>query len=174
MDDVEYQFTRGLAKNMSDIKRTMTNGQSSKYTGFGGQRNEELARRLVREGKGRGDVAGSTSPVYQPDNMDTNLKPIEITPDMIKEIRELEGDVLLPEYANRKNIMGNPSQQISNQQPQGNFSPSSDPNQMEMNFDKITVDHVYEQYEEVLKEVRLAKKELQIIKGLLETHLNDE
>lgn len=160
MDDVEYQFTRGLAKNMSDIKRTMTDGQSSKYTGFGGQRNEELARRLVREGKGRGDVAGSTSPVYQPDNMDTNLKPIEITPDMIKEIRELEGDVLLPEYANRKNIMGNPSQQIPTQQSQGNFPPSSDPNQIEMNFDKITVDHVYEQYNEVLKQFGLMKKEL--------------
>lgn len=177
MDDVEYQFTRGLAKNMSDIKRTMTDGQSSKFTGFGGHRNEELARRLVREGKDMGDVAGSTSPVYQPENMDTNLKPMEITPDMIREIQELDGNVILPEYANRKNILGNPSQQrptIPNQQSQGNFPPSSDPNQIEMNFDKITVDHVYEQYNEVLKQIGLMKKELQIIKGLLESNLNEK
>lgn len=178
MDDIEYQFVESLARNMSELNGKMTDGKSSKYTGFGGQRNEQLARKLVREGKGRGDVAGSTSPIYQPNNMDTNLKPIEITPDMIKEIQELEGNIILPEYANRKNIIGNPSQvhTISNSNKQNQLPPNvaSDPNQLELNFDKISVDNVYEQYGEVLKQINFLKKELKVIKGLVETLVNEK
>lgn len=110
--------------------------------------------------------------------MDQNLQPIQITPEMIKEIQELEGDVLLPEYANRKNIVGNPSQHsLKPNTSQTNPYQQSDPNQLEMNFDKITVDHVYDQYGEVLKSIDLMKKEfkkeLQIIKNLLESVINE-
>lgn len=178
MDDVELQFMKDVTQNVTQLKGKMTDGQSSKYTGFGNQREVEIARQILRESEGRGDVAGAASPVYQPDNMDGNLQPLHITPEMIKEIQELEGDVLLPEYANRKNIVGNPSQH--NLQPntnQPNPYQSSDPNQLEMNFDKITVDHVYEQYGEVMKSIDLMKKEfkkeLQIIKNLLESVINE-
>jgi len=177
MDDIELQFMKGVTQDITHLKGKMTDGQSSKYTGFGNQRDVEIARQIVRENKGRGDVAGSASPVYQPDNMDQNLQPIQITPDMIKEIQELEGDVLLPEYANRKDIVGNPSQISGQQTVMQNYNNNQniqyDPNQLEMNFDKITVDHVYEQYGEVLKKIDLLKKELKIIKNLVESVIND-
>jgi len=178
MDDTELQFMKGVTRDMSHLKGKMTDGQSSKYTGFGNQRDIEIARQIVRENKSRGDVAGSTSPVYQPENMDQNLQPIQITPQMIKEIQELEGNVLLPEYANRKNIIGNPSQlSVKPNNTQVNPYQPNDPNQLEMNFDKISVDHVYEQYNEVLKSIDLMKKEfkkeLQIIKNLVESVVNE-
>jgi hypothetical protein len=175
MDRTEEEFLLDFGRRISNINKSITETGNSKYgLSKSLQQVEGIARQLVKN-KSRGGTP-SVPPYFNNDfDESMTLEPIPITPEMIKEIKELE-DELLPEYANRKQIEGNPSLKPNNQVQQNNIQ--SDPNQLEFNFDKISVDDVYQQYETLLKEFTLFQKrvtkELKVIKGLVEDFVNNE
>ena len=161
MDDIERQFLTNVARESSKLSNSMTGENASKYTGMQNKRTEQILRKVVNSNKN--GATGSTPVAPVGDFGGISLEPLEITSDMINEIREFDGDVILPENVGRGDVMGNPSViQSSNTN-----ELVKDDRQMEFSFTKISADEVYNQYDCVLKELTNVKKELQSIKDLI-------
>ncbi len=168
MDNIERQFIQGIAKQSINMSKSMAGENASKYTGLQNKRTEQILRNITNDSKN--GVMGPTPITPSGDYQNVSLEPLEITQDMIEEIREFEGDVLLPENVNRGDVMGNPSVVKKKDQFKSNIV---DDNQLELDFSKISADQVYEQYEVVINKMNKLDNELKNIKNLIESICND-
>ena len=167
MDNIERQFIQGITNQSANVSNTMAGGNASKYTGLQNKRTEQILRNVTNNSNS--GAMGPTPVAPDGDYQNIKLDTIDITQDMIEEIRELEGDVLLPENVGRSNVMGNPSV-IQKESP---IKDVKDDKQMELDFGKISADHVYEQYEVVINRLNKLDNELKLIKTLIESQNND-
>jgi len=167
MDDIERQFIQGIAKHSNIMSKSMAGENASKYTGLQNKRTEQILRNITNNSDT--SAMGPTPIAPNGDYQNVSLEPLEITQDMIEEIREFGGDVLLPENVGRGDVMGNPSVV----QKEHFKSNSVDDNQLELDFSKISTDQVYEQYDVVINKINKLDNELKNIKALIESKYND-
>ena len=164
MDEVEKTFIQSILRQSSTVSKSMAGENASKYTGLQNEKTQQILQNIAKDSpKG---ATGNTPVAPQGGFENNQLQPLEITAEMINEIRELEGDVLLPENVGRGDVMGNPSSVKSVVE---NNEQVVDKNQLEFNFDKISVDDVHEQYDKIITLIGKLQKELKTIKALVET-----
>lgn len=134
MDDIEDLFMAKVAGEMLHTSKMVTDGQNSDKTGFNPKATNELVSKL----KAKTHQAGGGRPLHQPIAQSQGLEPLQITPEMLKEIQDFEGGgSILPEIHNTQQYIP-----VQGQIPQ-THQISSDPNQMEFDFTMISAQDVY-------------------------------
>jgi hypothetical protein len=169
MDDIEAQFIGSVTNQMGRIDKSVTDGQNSEKSGLSNQKTTALREQIARQMASKGaNVDGG----YNPPSIDPNtqLEPLQITPEMIKEIRELEDDILPEMKKSGANIIGNPSFLQSRQQGQIPVNNQNTP-QLEFNFEQKTIDTIYEKLDDLEQKM---EKQFKVAKQLLEAILNDK
>jgi hypothetical protein len=171
MDDIEAQFIGSVTNQMGRIDKSVTDGQNSEKSGLSNQKTMLLRQQIAQQmasNPNRANVDGG----YYPPSIDPNtqLEPLQITPEMIKEIRELEDDILPEMKKSGANIGGNPSSLRLSQQSQIPVNNQNTP-QLEFNFEQKTIDTIYEKLDDLEQKM---EKQFKVAKQLLEAILNDK
>jgi len=132
MDNIEAQFMMSVATEMNATQKRVTDGHNSDKSGLNSKNIDALKEKLGSE------VVVSN---------DSYLQPLQITNDMIRDIKEFDGEIL-PESNNLINTP-NPIQSVINNPIPQNI----DKNQLEFDFEQVRADDVF--------------KELNIVKQLI-------
>lgn len=164
--DIEEQFILNVAREANRVNSNITNESGSKH-GLKKQLSPELVRYLKQQ-----QAKFNTDGGYNPPSVDdVTIEPIQITPDMIREIQEFGEDFLLPEMKKKQQLLGN---EFVKPNVGGNIPPQQcydDKNQLELDFSRVMkVDDVHDLVVELKAEF---KKDIKELKKLLNDALGN-